>query len=250
MQEESYEAYASESATWLKRGRVELLRALLPPARPDQTLRILEVGAGVGQNVPALLERGEVDVLEIDPLGLEHLWRLDGIRAVLDRPIGTDLAETYDVVVAFDVLEHLEDDEAAVAWIAAHLAPGGRLIATVPAYQWLFTDHDVALEHFRRYTRGRLVGVVSSALHVTTAGYFVSLLFPLAAASRLAGKAVKAVRRRLGSQAASRAAKQSAAVPGPFDAVFRRILGLEVAAISRGLVPAFGLTVFCVAEKR
>ena len=69
-------------------------------------------------------------------------------------------------------------------------------------------------------------------------------------ASRLAGKAVKAVRRRLGSQAASRAAKQSAAVPGPFDAVFRRILGLEVAAISRGLVPTFGLTVFCVAEKR
>lgn len=180
MEREAYEQYRAEASNWLKQGRMRLLRAMLDaiPAR-QRPLRCLEVGAGVGQNVPVLARRGSVDVVEIDELGLAALRGMQGIRRIHDRPIPFALEETYDVVVAFDVLEHIADDRLAAAWICDHLAPGGHLIVSVPAYQWLFSDHDVALQHFRRYTRRRLVAALPAGMSVERAGYFVSLLFPL-----------------------------------------------------------------------
>lgn len=248
MKAEAYEQYRAESSNWLKAARVDLLRAFLADV-PDQgrPLRLLEIGAGVGQNVPVLAERGTVDVVEIDPLGIDALRALEEVHTLYDQPVPFDLPGTYDVIVAFDVLEHLEDDRAAARWVSDHLAPGGRFIANVPAYQFLFSGHDVALKHFRRYTRRRLLAAMPADLTVERDTYFNCVLFPLAAGMRIAGK-VSARLRGHGSGEAVR--KQSSEVPAAVDRVFSAILAAEVSAIRRGVTLPFGLSVFCVLRKR
>ena len=221
MERGAYEQYQSEIGNWLKQGRIRLLRAMLAEiGDPGRTLELLEVGAGVGQNLPVLAERA----FGSTPAGSYAAGKILQIgtpRDIYDRPIPFDLRRTYDVIVAFDVLEHIADDREAAAWICDRLAPGGHLIASVPAYQWLFSDHDVALQHFRRYTRARLVAALPAGMTVRRSGYFVSLLFPLAAASRLAGKLARRLR---GPGEAAR--KQAAAVPGPLDRLFRGLLDI------------------------
>jgi SAM-dependent methyltransferase len=246
MDREAYTQYQAEAANWLKRGRMRLLDATLGDIGDHrQPLRLLEIGAGVGQNVPVLARFGEVDVVEIDPQGLDGLRRVAGIGRIYDQPIPFELDAHYDVIVAFDVLEHLSDDHLAAAWIFAHLKPGGHLIATVPAYQWLFAAHDVALHHYRRYTRSSLIATLPAGATVLRAGYFNCLLFPLAAASRV----VMAAWQRLGGSATAPARKQSSQVPGVVDRLFAALLTAEVSAIGHGMVPPFGLSVFCLARK-
>ena len=94
-----------------------------------------------------------------------------------------------DLVCLLDVLEHVEDDLSALRRIARLLKPGGRVLVTVPAYQWLWSPHDTAHHHYRRYTAHLLAQTAEqSGLTVHRIGYFNSLLFPLVAAVRLIGK--------------------------------------------------------------
>jgi len=95
------------------------------------------------------------------------------------------LRRTYDVVGAFDVLEHIDDDAGALSGIRGAIAPGGGLLITVPQHMWLWSPADESAKHVRRYARGELIARVSGAgfeiLHVTS---FVSVLLPLMAALR------------------------------------------------------------------
>ena len=84
-----------------------------------------------------------------------------------------------DAVLLLDVLEHLDDDVAALVTARRALRPSGLLVITVPAYRWLWSGHDVALGHRRRYTARELSRVVERAeLAVVHASYFNTLLFP------------------------------------------------------------------------
>ena len=239
----AYRDYQRESESWLKKGRRKLLAVMVREAgggRKD--LELLEVGAGVGQNVPALAEFGEVDVIEISDAGLEALRRVPGIRRIMGEPIPFDLENTYDAVIAMDVVEHIEDDRVALNWMAQHLRPGGLLFTTVPAYPWLFSEHDVALHHFKRYTAHQFQRALPSSVEVLRCGYFNSILFPLAASVRLAKKAVS------GSEGRP-ARKQSGLVPEPINSLFQSVLDLELWAIRRGIDFPFGLSVYCLARR-
>jgi 2-polyprenyl-3-methyl-5-hydroxy-6-metoxy-1,4-benzoquinol methylase len=187
MNPESYVRYSHEVSSWLHSGRKKLIRQVLdwhlPPGSSGQ-LELLEVGAGVGQNVELLRDIGAVDVMELDPLGLDRLRSLDGVRQVFDAGIPTDLAGSWDVILACDVIEHIEDDAAAVRWIFDHLKPGGLFFATVPAFQWLFSDHDRALGHFRRYEADVFDRLLPADASRLSGSYFNSYLFPLAVLSR------------------------------------------------------------------
>lgn len=188
MKENAYERYITESSGWLHTGRSALVERLLGffVSRHDPSPDILEIGAGVGQNVPALRKFGTVDVLEIDKKGLEVLRGRPDVREVIAQGIPCSLARTYDIICAFDVIEHLEDDCAALQWIAENLKPGGLFLATVPAHQWFFTQHDVALGHYRRYTRKTFRNIIPQDFELLADSHFNTMLFPLAIAARMA----------------------------------------------------------------
>ena len=98
---------------------------------------------------------------------------------------------SFDLIAALDVLEHVEDDTAALRALGEWLSERGVLLTTVPAFQWLWSEHDVLSHHLRRYTRERLTTLLRDAgLNVLYSGYFNSLLFPLAVANIKLGKLV------------------------------------------------------------
>ncbi len=134
---------------------------------------------------------GRVDALELDDearaLAEQRLGR-KVMSAPLPKLAGVKKAH-YDLIAALDVIEHIDDDHAALASIATRLKPGGKLLMTVPAHQWMWSAHDVANHHKRRYSkRGLRQLIEASPLKLDRLGYFNSLLFPLAVAERLASK--------------------------------------------------------------
>jgi SAM-dependent methyltransferase len=115
--------------------------------------RALDVGCGDGSFLSALRTFGaeiEVEGLEPDPvLAARGSWRssirVESLTARFEAPVA------YDLIVMLDVLEHIEDDAGALRAVQAALRPGGSLLLTVPALTWLWSRHDEANQHFRRY---------------------------------------------------------------------------------------------------
>ena len=198
--------------------------------------RILEVGCGTGHNLGMLAEFGTVDACELDATARE----LASLR--LGRPVFEaklpDLSmfepKSYDLIALLDVLEHVADDLGALTAIRTLLKPGGALVLTVPANQWMWSAHDVAHHHFRRYSRPRLAELFERAgYEAQLHSYFNSLLFPPIAAARLIGK----IRGRDSADDA---------LPGArVNAVLEAIFGLEAALIGRVPMP-FGVSLVAV----
>jgi len=150
---------ALEDTHWWYRERRHLLARALDGLRPGDAL---DIGAAGGGNTRVLRERGWRPVaLEYGPEGAEvaHERGLLTLRADATRLPIDDAA--LDLVVAFDILEHIEDDELAVREVARILRPEGTFLVAVPADPRLWSAHDVAVDHVRRYTRETL----SSVLH-------------------------------------------------------------------------------------
>jgi SAM-dependent methyltransferase len=165
---------------WWYRARSELLQAALEPYVGEPG-RILDVGSADGPSVAWLRGRADQHVsLDIDPRGLEP----GGVcGSALRLPFADGV---FDVVAAFDVIEHCDPEAVALAEVARVLAPGGRFLMSVPAYQWAWSYHDDWNHHHRRYTRKRAVAAVSAAgLEVLRASYAFAGTFPMFAAARL-----------------------------------------------------------------
>jgi SAM-dependent methyltransferase len=154
----------------------------------------------------------------------------------------------FEVVGAFDVVEHCDPEEVALAELHRVLEPGGRLLLSVPAYQWAWSDHDVANGHHRRYTRARAVTAVRAAgFDVVRVTYAFATVFPAFVAERV----VRGVRHRLAP--AHRAGPADVVdVPQVSAPVERLLLGLcrwdERVLTNRDL--PFGSSVFLAAVKR
>lgn len=177
---------------WWYRARREILATLIArdiPLRPGA--RLLEIGCGTGHNLQMLARFGEVDGIELDPqaralaslrvgkpVGGSPLPRLEGVPDA-----------TYDLVAVLDVIEHVEEDRLSLETIARKLRPGGKILITVPAHPWMWSAHDEVNHHKRRYTARSLRQVIAAAgLKTELLSPFNSLLFPLAAAARIAGR--------------------------------------------------------------
>ena len=225
---------------WYVARRRILVDLLRREVRPPADARILEIGCGTGHNLLALRAFGKVEGLEIDPaaralaaarlgqpIAAAPLPQLDGVEP-----------SAYDLIAALDVIEHVQDDAGAIAAIAARLRPGGKLLMTVPAHQWMWSAHDVANHHQRRYSKGALRRLLeASPLQIDRLGYFNSLLFPLAVGARMAGK----VRHRQDSD--------DKLPPASVNAVLRSIFELERYAVGRLPLPP-GLSLFAIASAR
>jgi 2-polyprenyl-3-methyl-5-hydroxy-6-metoxy-1,4-benzoquinol methylase len=177
---------------WWYRARRDILADLIGReiALPAGA-RILEIGCGTGHNLAMLGRFGRVDAIEVDGAARDIASRRLG-RAVMNAPLPalTGVEDgAYDLIAILDVLEHVEADEAALTGMAEKLKPGGRILITVPAHPWMWSAHDEVNHHKRRYTKASLRGVIARAgLRINLMSYFNSLLFPLAAAARVAGR--------------------------------------------------------------
>ena len=186
---------AHDSTHWWYRARRDILADYLTRygALPKDA-KILEIGCGTGHNLPMLAEfaeSGSIDAIEIDPaareIASERLGKPVGAAPLPELP-GVP-RKHYDLIAVLDVVEHIEDDVAALKAMADCLAPGGKILIAVPAHQWMWSAHDTVNHHHRRYSKAKLKAAIETAgLKPEKLGYFNSLLFPLAAAARIAGR--------------------------------------------------------------
>jgi SAM-dependent methyltransferase len=174
------EAQVGEAHWWFQaRRRIlqDVLQHLPLPARPT----IYDLGCGTGHNLIMLQELGEATGIDMSADALAYCRSL-GCRSTLegnlyDLPLADEAA---DVVVASDILEHLDDDARGAAEIRRVLKQdSGVAVITVPAFQWLWGTQDDVSHHKRRYTKGELVGLLERAgLELERATYFNFFLFP------------------------------------------------------------------------
>jgi SAM-dependent methyltransferase len=172
---------------WYFRGRLSVIRGALRHVLPRQRVRLLEIGCGTGNVLGALGEFGEAVGIEANDslVAVARAAGLDVRQGALpdDLPVAPGWA---DVVLLLDVLEHLDDDAAGLRGARGVLRESGLLVATVPAYGWLWGGHDVALGHRRRYVARGLLGLVNRAgYRVEHLTYFNTVLFPAIASIRL-----------------------------------------------------------------
>ena len=122
---------------WWYRARREVIAALIRRlVDPPIGANVLEIGCGTGHNLAMLGEFGRVDALELDEEARTFAEQRLG-RSVMSAPLpelAGVLDAQYDLIGAFDVIEHIDDDRAAIASIAAKLKPGGKFVMTVPAH--------------------------------------------------------------------------------------------------------------------
>jgi SAM-dependent methyltransferase len=233
-------AQLDERHWWYRARRVVLAELIRREARPPANAAILEIGCGTGHNLAMLAEFGHVDGLELDDEARALSERRLG-RTVMSAPL-PELAGVpesyYDLIGAFDVIEHIDEDSAALASIASRLKPGGKFVMAVPAHQWMWSAHDVMNHHKRRYSKAALRRLIeSSPLKLVKIGYFNSLLFPLAVAERAASKL-------MGREEAD--VKLPSA---PLNAALEKVFAAERYLVGRLPLPP-GLSLFAVAEAR
>jgi SAM-dependent methyltransferase len=205
---------------------------------PPPGARILEMGCGTGSNLALLGRYGAVDAVEPD----DQARALAAARSGLPvrggmLPDGVALDDgAYDLIAMLDVLEHIPGDHEALTALRPKLRPGGRMLVTVPAMPWLWSAHDVAHHHQRRYTAKSLRRTFeTTGFRVRHLVYFNSLLFPLVVAARGVGKLT------------GHKGGDDAMPPRAVNAVLQRIFAAERYFVARGSLP-FGVSLGIVAE--
>jgi len=235
--------YQAEQTHWWYQGMERITRAILNRwYAPGAGLRILDAGCGTGGVMEYLAEYGRVIGFDFAATAL-HFCRLrgkDGLAraSVMFLPFAD---ASFDLVVSFDVLcEHaVLDDVAALRELARALAPGGRVLLRLPAYNWLRGQHDRAVHIRHRYTSKELAHKLTLVgLSVEQLSFANMFLFPAALIKRLS--------ERLWPPRDGRSDLTLGS--GPFNDLLRAVLGAEAPWVARRRLP-FGLTVVAVGRK-
>lgn len=188
MKKEAFEILKQLEGSWWHKGRVYALSgAMRSVGITSKFERVLDVGAGYGGMLDFLRAHGNmVDAVELyeeaknvcDNRGYAHVWHSLG-----------EISESYNLVGAFDVVEHIQDDKDFLDTIAGVVDVGGYFIATVPAFQFLWSQHDEVHKHYRRYTVKDFSDLVANAgFDILYCKYWNTALFFPATFLRLCNK--------------------------------------------------------------
>jgi SAM-dependent methyltransferase len=235
------EQFELEDRHWWFRARRRVISSLLTRAALPPAPRLLDAGCGTGRNLLEFGSLGRATGVDVSPQAVEFC-RSRGVPDVRQAPV-EELpfhAGSFDVLLATDVIEHVDDDMVALREFRRVTAPDGRLILTVPAYGWLWSSHDESVHHRRRYTAALLrERVLAAGWAPTVETYFFSTVLPPVAL-------VRTVRNRTGWNG-----KSDLALPPP---ALNRLLELtvrgEARLIERGVRLPAGVSVgmVCVAR--
>lgn len=205
---------------------------------------ILDIGCGTGMFLEDLQRFGFAAGLDFSPVALQYCreHNLDNLgRAdVRHLPIR---GSSIDLITAIDLVEHIEDDAGLLGELHRVLRPGGYALISVPAHKYLWSPHDVALHHFRRYEKREFRRLVENAglrplrySYSMATAYLPALLF-------------RSVKRRLTEIGpGSPATTDEFHIPRPLNAALRACVYAEAALLRRANLP-FGLSLLCIAQK-
>jgi len=234
-----YDRMAEHDSThwWYTARRDVLHDYIVRYADLPKDARVLEIGCGTGHNLPMLQQFGTVDAIEIDPAA----------RAIASKRLGKPVGDAplpmlpgvprgaYDMIAVLDVVEHIDDDVAALRAMKECLKPGGKVLIAVPAHRWMWSAHDVVNHHHRRYSKASLRKAIDAAgLVPKKLGYCNSLLFPLAAAARVGGRLT------------GRDDSDDSPPPGPVNKLFEAIFRAERHLVGRVPMP-IGVSILTLA---
>jgi SAM-dependent methyltransferase len=237
------ELYRVEQTHWWFQARRHIVWSLVRryvDAPTTGRLRICELGCGTGGNLAPVADQHDVIGVECSPQAIEYAQSRLGNRVIRgslpdDVPLPSN---SFDVVLLTDVLEHIEDDAASVRTALQLLRPGGIVVATVPAYQWLYSPRDAHHHHFRRYGKQQFRSLWRGDAHIALLSHYNTLLFPPAAAVRLASKFV------------SQYAAGDLNVPSrPLNGLLAKIMQCEANLVGRVPMP-LGLSLLAVVRKQ
>jgi SAM-dependent methyltransferase len=241
-----YPAYFEiEGRHWWFLGRRQLFLRLLERRLPSdgRPARILDFGCGTGAWLADLERFGTVSAVDADPSAVAFCHERGRREVQLVGP-GARLPfpdDTFDLVTALDVIEHIDDDVAALAELRRVLRPGGLLLVAVPAFMFLWGLQDEVSHHHRRYTARTLRRALAGAgLRVDRVSYFNTILFAPIAIVRLGQRLLRAP-----------SSRQSDFELGPawLNRLLAAVFGAEAGVVARRDLP-FGVSLLAVAEPR
>lgn len=178
----TYEVEAQvEEYHWWFLGRRKLFRNIIDGFRLSPGAKILDIGTSTGTNLRMLRDAGYVNVLGLDMHDEAIRWCSDKGLGIVEKGDICNIPyinDSYDLVLATDIIEHVDEDELALREISRILKPGGRALLTVPAFRSLWGLQDEVSQHKRRYRQAELIEKINkSGLFVEECFYFNYLLF-------------------------------------------------------------------------
>ena len=232
-----------EDRYWWYRGVRTLIKAWLNQYAPRNAM-ILDGGCGTGANLELLQQYGTAIGIDISDQAIDFC-RARGIpthrtfiASLNELPFPNDF---FDFAISFEVICNITNDQMTFAEITRVLKPGGRLIVQVPAYQWLWGTHDVAVGHRRRYSARDLREKITRAgMQIERLTHANVLMFPAIAADRL---------RRRAFGEGNTIHSDLAPLPRGVNALLSALYVAEMRLVSRVDVP-YGVSVLALARKR
>ena len=230
-----------EDSHWWFNGRKNIISHVLSTLNLPTNGLILDAGCGTGGNLELLSRFGHVKGVEFDD---------EAISMAKNRQVGEISKgrfpdeipfppETFDLVVLLDVLEHIDDDLNSLLTLSGLMKQSGRLVITVPAFPFLWGQHDEQHHHKRRYVAASLQDVIEKAgLRLNHLSYFNTWLFPVVVATRLFEKAFP-----------PHSVGEGLHVPiAPVNKALEAIFSSERHLVARARIP-FGVSLLAIAEK-
>lgn len=238
-----------EARSFWCRSRIRIIRGIIERyADRSRTLDMLDIGCGIGGMVGGLQSLGRLNLTgsEIYLSGLQYARsRLPDASFIQLDATCIPFTQSFDLIGAFDVLEHIDEDEQVMASVHNALRPGGLFLITVPQYPWMWSHLDEIVHHKRRYTRSELRRKLQAAgFDVPRTTSFVSLLFPPMVLSRFMSRA------RARSADTAKEFESEVNLPGPLNATFDVMMRVDEALIAMGLSLPMGGSLLAVARKR
>lgn len=228
---------------WWYRGRRQIVSSQIAQLDLPANAHLLDAGCGSGCTLDELSHFGVVAGCDVNPLAIEAAKCRGHSDVRLGRLEELPFADhSFDLVTCLDVVEHVPDDHRAFAELRRVTRPGGRLLVTVPAYQWLWSQHDIANHHMRRYRRGTLLPIAEAAgWRSMRDTYFYSWLLPAAAIVR----GTKRVIQRVGTRSQTQISELDS-TPAVLDAALARMSVVENKWLRRGRRLPAGLSLLAV----
>jgi len=237
-----YQAGATGEHFWFK-AKKQLIFNVLNTVKNNSRNKsaqnnILNIGAGTGDDLAIIKQFGNIYAIDVNQKALDLIPPDLVFEKKIDNACSLSYEDNFfDRIVAFDVLEHIENDNQAVKEILRTLKPGGFFIFTVPAFNFLYSEHDRHLEHYRRYNKPMLRKLFTDFKQIRL-GYWNFLLFPGAAAQRLINKN-KIYNTALQANPASK-----------INTLLYNILNFETWLVTHRVPLPYGLSLFGIYQKQ